>query len=187
MSLALLDWRRRVANLYAEVRAEPDVVAAHDHWRRTRDDLLRTHPESPVPQAQRARYPGAPVTAYDPRLRFDAPLDTGVPPKRMHARTGTDGIVSFDRIGCVHLPGGDLDVWWLGCYGGGIFIPVKDGSAGSATYGGGQRATRSRRRSWRGNSCPHRVPRRGTGSRARRPRIPRLASPSPAGHPCRPR
>jgi len=38
----------------------------------------------------------------------------------------------------VHLPGGDLDVWWLGCYGGGIFIPVKDGSAGSATYGGGR-------------------------------------------------
>ena len=138
MSLALLDWRRRVANLYAEVRAEPDVVAAHDHWRRTRDDLLRTHPESPVPQAQRARYPGAPVAAYDPRLRFDATLDTDVPPKRMDVRTGTDGIVSFGRIGCVHLPGGDLDVWWLGCYGGGIFIPVKDGSAGSATYGGGR-------------------------------------------------
>ena len=38
MSLALLDWRRRVGHLYAEVRAEPDVVAAHDHWRRTRDD-----------------------------------------------------------------------------------------------------------------------------------------------------
>jgi uncharacterized protein (DUF1684 family) len=39
----------------------------------------------------------------------------------------------------VHLPGGgDLDVWWLGCYGGGIFVPVKDGSAGSATYGGGR-------------------------------------------------
>jgi len=138
MSLALLDWRRRVAHLYAEVRAEPNVVAAHDHWRRTRDDLLRTHPESPVPQAQRARYPGAPVAAYDPRLRFDATLDTGVPPKRMDVRTGTDGIVSFGRIGCVHLPGGDLDVWWLGCYGGGIFIPVKDGSAGSATYGGGR-------------------------------------------------
>ena len=139
MSLALLDWRRRVARLYAEVRAEPDVVAAHNHWRRTRDDLLRTHPESPVPQAQRASYPGAPVAAYDPRLRFDVSLDTGVPPKHMDVRTGTDGTVRFDRIGCVHLPGGgDLDVWWLGCYGGGIFVPVKDGSAGSATYGGGR-------------------------------------------------
>ena len=139
MSLALLDWRRRVARLYAEVRAEPDVVAAHDHWRRTRDDLLRTHPESPVPEAQRAGYPGVPVAPYDPRLRFDVALDTGVPPKQLDVRTGTDGIVRFDRIGCVRLPGGgDLDVWWLGCYGGGIFVPVKDGSAGSATYGGGR-------------------------------------------------
>ena len=139
MSLALLDWRRRVTRLYAEVRAEPDVVAAHDHWRRTRDDLLRTHPESPVPEAQRDGYPGAPVAAYDPQLRFDVTLDTGVPPRHMDVPTGTDGIARFDRIGCVHLPGGgDLDVWWLGCYGGGIFVPVKDGSAGSATYGGGR-------------------------------------------------
>ena len=59
MSLTLLDWRRRIARLYAEIRAEPDIVAAHDHWHATRDDLLRTHPDSPVPgppaQATRAR------------------------------------------------------------------------------------------------------------------------------------
>ncbi len=139
MSLSLLDWRRRVARLYAEVRAEPDVVAAHDHWRRTRDDLLRAHPDSPVPGGRRAGYPGAPVAAYDPGLRFDLAVDTGVPPKRMEVSTSTDGVVPFDRVGRMHLPGGgDLDVWWLGSYGGGIFVPVKDGSAGSATYGGGR-------------------------------------------------
>ena len=139
MSLSLLDWRRRVARLYAEVRAEPDVVAAHDHWRRTRDDLLRAHPDSPVPGARRAAYPGASVAAYDPGLRFDLAVDTDVPPKRMEVSTSTDGVVPFDRVGRMHLPGGgDLDVWWLGSYGGGIFVPVKDGSAGSATYGGGR-------------------------------------------------
>ena len=64
MSLALLDWRRRVARLYAEVRGEPDIAAAHEHWRRTRDQLLRTHPVSPIPEPQRASYPGAPVAPY---------------------------------------------------------------------------------------------------------------------------
>jgi uncharacterized protein len=139
MSLTLLDWRRRVAWLYAEIRAEPDPVAAHEHWRRTRDDLLRTHPDSPIPGPERASYPGAPVAAYDPRLRFDVAVDTGVPPKQLKMATSTDGIVPFDRIGTAHLPGlGDLDVWWLASYGGGVFVPVKDASAGSASYGGGR-------------------------------------------------
>ncbi len=139
MSLTLLDWRRRVARLYAEVRGEPDVRAAHDHWRKTRDDLLRTHPDSPIPRPQRASYPGAPVAAYDPRLRFDAAVDTDVPPRHMDLATSSDGIVPFDRIGRAHLPGyGDLDVWWLGSYGGGVFVPVKDASAGVTTYGGGR-------------------------------------------------
>jgi len=139
MSLTLLDWRRRVARLYAEVRAEPDAAAAHQHWRRTRDDLLRTHPDSPIPAGQRAGYPGAPVAPYDPALRFEAAVDTGLPPAHMEVATGTDGIVRFDRIGRAHLPGGGgLDVWWLAAYGGGVFVPVKDASAGSATYGGGR-------------------------------------------------
>jgi uncharacterized protein len=139
MSLTLLDWRRRIARLYAEVCAEPDTVAGHDHWRRTRDDLLRTHPDSPIPEPARASYPGAPVTAYDPLLRFEVTVNTDVPPKHMKVATGTDGIVRFDRMGCAHLPGGgDLDVWWLSCYGGGVFVPVKDASAGSATYAGGR-------------------------------------------------
>ena len=123
MSLTLLDWRRRVARLYAEVRSEPDPAAAHDHWRKTRDDLLRTHPDSPVPRPSRADYPGAPVAAYDPRLRFDVTVDTDVPAKHIEVTTGSDGVVPFDRIGRAHLPGGgDLDVWWLGSYGGGVFV-----------------------------------------------------------------
>jgi uncharacterized protein len=57
----------------------------------------------------------------------------------MTVATGTAGIVRFDRIGRADLPGGgSLDVWWLACYGGGVFVPVKDAAAGSATYGGGR-------------------------------------------------
>jgi uncharacterized protein (DUF1684 family) len=139
MSLTLLDWRRRVARLYAEIRGEPDTIAAHDHWRQTRDDLLRAHPDSPVPPPRRAGYPGAPVAPYDPRLRFDVTVDTDVAPRHMEISTGSDGVVPFDLIGQAHLPGvGDLDVWWIGSYGGGVFVPVKDGTAGTETYGGGR-------------------------------------------------
>jgi uncharacterized protein len=53
--------------------------------------------------------------------------------------TAADGIVRLERTGRVS-PGelGPLDVWWVGGYGGGVFLPLRDGSAGRTTYGGGR-------------------------------------------------
>jgi uncharacterized protein (DUF1684 family) len=138
MSLDLLDWRRRVHALYAGVRSASDPVAAHQAWRAGRDDLFATHPQSPLPQ-DREGFTGLLVADYDAALRFEVTLDPGVEPKRLEVPTATDGVVPFDRIGVLHLSGlGDLDVWWLGSYGGGVFVPVKDASAGQQTYGGGR-------------------------------------------------
>jgi uncharacterized protein len=48
-------------------------------------------------------------------------------------------VIPFSLIGVLHLPAvGDLDVWWLESYGGGIFVPLKDALAGRSTYGGGR-------------------------------------------------
>jgi hypothetical protein len=139
MSLSLLDWRRRVARLYAEIRSAIDVRSAHELWRTTRDELLAHHPDSPIPPAERPAFAGVPVAPYDASLRFEVEVDRDVEPQHLDVETGTDGIVPFDRIGVVHLPGvGDLDVWWLASYGGGVFLPVKDATAGRQTYGGGR-------------------------------------------------
>jgi len=139
MSLTLLDWRRRATALYAVVRAQSDPVAAHDSWRDGRDALLADHPDSPLLPADRDGFDGLPVAPYDPALRFEVDADPDVEPHRMEVRTGTDGTVGFERIAVLRLPGlGDLDVWWLTSYGGGLFVPVKDATAGSETYGGGR-------------------------------------------------
>src|SRR5205814_322721 len=139
VALTLLDWRRRVAALYAAIRASDDPSAAHALWRATRDDLLKHHPDSPVPPSQRATFPGAPVAPYDETLRFELDVDTDVEPQWLEVPTATDGVVPFDRVGRLHVPDiGDLDVWWLGSYGGGLFVPVKDATAGDTTYGGGR-------------------------------------------------
>jgi uncharacterized protein len=136
---SLLDWRRRVAAIYAEVRAAPDAATGHQTWRAARNELLATHPESPVPAADRAAFTGVPVAPYDPALRFHAEVDTSVSPARIEVSTGTDGVVPFERAGVVHLPGvGDLDVWWLASYGGGVFLPVRDSRDDGATYPGGR-------------------------------------------------
>ena len=45
----LADWRRRVADLYAFVRSESErgPEAARRRWRDVREDLFRTHSQSP--------------------------------------------------------------------------------------------------------------------------------------------
>ena len=139
MSLDLLDWRRRVFALYAGVRAEPSQASAHQLWRAGRDELFAHHPQSPLPAAQRDDFLGLPFAAYDAALRWELAVDTDVAPHRLEVVTATDGVVPFERIGRLHLPAhGDLDVWWLDSYGGGLFVPLKDRTAGRLSYGAGR-------------------------------------------------
>jgi uncharacterized protein (DUF1684 family) len=136
MSLTLLDWRRQVHRLYAGVRAA-DPAAGHELWRCGRDRLFAEHPDSPLPAQDRAAFRGLPVAPYDPALRFEVELDTAAPPVEWSTATASDGDVPFRRIGVAHLTGvGDLDVWWLESYGGGVFVPVRDPAPD--TYGGGR-------------------------------------------------
>ena len=138
--LETVDWRRRVFQLYAEVRAATDLPAAHDLWRRTRDDLFARHPASPLLPTDRADFTGLPVRPYDPDWRFAVEI-AAAEPRRLDCETGTDGIVPFDLLGTVDVPGvGPLDVWRLASYGGGIFLPVRDALHGTpgGTYGGGR-------------------------------------------------
>mgnify|MGYP003455437368 FL=1 len=139
-ALDVADWRRRVFALYAEVRGSRDLSAAHDLWRRTRDELFAEHATSPLLPEDRADFTGLPTRPYEPGWRFELPL-LAAPDAQLDVETGTDGIVPFERIGLVDVPGvGTLDVWRLTSYGGGIFVPVQDALAGKhgGTYGGGR-------------------------------------------------
>ncbi len=138
MGLDLLDWRRRITQLYAAARAAADPERGWRLWRDGRDELFAGHPESPLDGAARARFSGLPFADYEPGLRFDAQL-LPAPPERLGLPTAADGVVPLERIGRVVLGGlGSVDVWWIGGYGGGVFLPLRDGTAGQGTYGGGR-------------------------------------------------
>ncbi|WP_089335828.1 DUF1684 domain-containing protein [Blastococcus mobilis] len=138
MTLSLLGWRRQVAALYAAVRAAADPETGWRTWRDGRDELFAGHPDSPLDRSARADFRGLPYAAYDPALRFEV-VALPAESQRLEVPTATDGVVPFDRIGAVELEGiGRLDLWWLGSYGGGLFLPLRDGSAGTSTYGGGR-------------------------------------------------
>jgi hypothetical protein len=135
----VVDWRRRVHAIYAEVRVNQDPLGAYKYWREARDVLFAEHPASPIPADARAEFDGLTYAPYDPALRFTLAVDTDVPPRRWEVATATDGLVPFELAGVLHVPGvGDLAVWWLDSYGGGVFVPIKDASGPRATYGGGR-------------------------------------------------
>jgi hypothetical protein len=128
-ALDVADWRRRVFALYAAVREAEDPEEAHELWRIERDALFADHPATPLLPEQRDGFEGVPLAPYDAEEASFV------------ATTGTDGDVGFERIGRVELPDtGSLDVWRLTSYGGGLFVPVRDASAGrpGGTYGGGR-------------------------------------------------
>ena len=136
--MTLLGWRRRVTALYAAARAAADPENGWRTWRDGRDELFAGHPDSPLDEAARAGFRGLPYAAYDPAMRFEARLQPAAA-EHLDVPTATDGVIGMDRIGTVALGDlGRLDVWWIGGYGGGVFLPLRDGSAGHTTYGGGR-------------------------------------------------
>jgi uncharacterized protein len=165
-TLDLADWRRRVADLYAEVRrrSQIDVPAALALWRSTRETLYREHPSSPVPADRRSTF-RASHFEHDPSLRFELrvvgqheappsaspvratampPIDFGEAPAAPSADLPVSGggAMSFTRIGHVEIPFAAgprrLGVYWMAGYAGGLFIPFRDGTSGTETYVAGR-------------------------------------------------
>src|SRR5688500_13469412 len=65
--IALADWRRQVAALYASLRADerPGPMRAVA-FRSAKDRLFATHPSSPVPEHQRRDFHGLAYSRHDP-------------------------------------------------------------------------------------------------------------------------
>ena len=139
--LALADWRREVAELYGSVRDLADPSDGHALWRAGRDRLFAGHPQSPLDAADPMRTLGLPYWPYDPRLRFAAPLVREGADGAYELPTAPGEVTRIRQLGWVELPepvSGRLAVWWLEQYGGGIFVPFRDATAGSTTYGAGR-------------------------------------------------
>jgi uncharacterized protein len=131
--LELADWRDTVAALYL---SDADLA----DFRAGRDRLFATHPQSPIPAAERKRFDGLRYFPPDAAAAVEVELqpadgeitiDTG----------GPDGALSYRRVGICRTPWGPLSLWWLETYGGGLFLPVRDGTSGRQTYGGGRYLT----------------------------------------------
>lgn len=126
--------------LYDDVRrgSTTDPASAHERWRAARDDLFGRHPQSAIAPEDRKGFRGLRYFPYDPRFRFSAPLIAGSDSERLQVQTSTGEDIWLRPVGRVELPIGVLPVFWIDVYGGGIFVPFRDLTAGKETYGGGR-------------------------------------------------
>ncbi|GLY94311.1 DUF1684 domain-containing protein [Actinoplanes sp. NBRC 103695] len=130
-ALDLATFRTAVARMYL---ADTDVTG----WRAARDELFRDHPQSPIPRG--SQFDGLPYFPPDEEAVVEAvvrpadgeiEIDTG----------GPDGVCRYTRVGILDTPYGELSLWWLAAYGGGLFLPVRDATCGPSSYGGGRYLT----------------------------------------------
>jgi uncharacterized protein (DUF1684 family) len=135
--LDLVDWRRRVGDLFRITG--PDALA---RFRAGRDELFRTHPQSPIEPDERAAFRGLRYFDPDPSCRVAARLEAGDGSELVIDTGGEDGAVRYRRIGrLVFTLGGqpcELTVLSLVQYAGGLFVPFRDRTSGRETYGGGR-------------------------------------------------
>ena len=140
-TLQLWDWREKIADLYHEIRTSADIPAAWRHWCDTRTTLFRDHAQSPIEPANREAFDGPSTFPYDPSLRLTVRV-VPVTPERLTVATGDDGELSmrsFARTdGLEARLGGELTLYWIEGYGGGVFLPFVDATSGTETYGGGR-------------------------------------------------
>lgn len=141
-TIELADYRRQVAENYANARAGGAGESAWLGWRADRDRLIGAHPQSPLPEAERSPGWSTPFYPHDPQWRTVATLEPADDPAVIEVPHSSSGTTRFTEVGRVTFRHGgethSLTVFWLDAYGGGLFLPFRDATAGSETYGGGR-------------------------------------------------
>jgi uncharacterized protein (DUF1684 family) len=135
--LDLVDWRRRVGDLYRI--SGPDAVG---RFRKGRDELFGTHPQSPIEPEERSSFAGLHYFPHDPAYRLEARFEPGEGSELVIDTGGDDGAVRYRRAGRLlfrlHGEACRLTVLSLVQYAGGLFVPFRDATSGRETYGGGR-------------------------------------------------
>lgn len=140
---ALADWRRRVSEMYAGIRSVPNhAVQAWQGWCNVRNDLMKTHPMSPLSADEQSSFKALSYFDYDQDYRFM--VDTKTPENRTPEAIELmdDGSLiiepALETIGLADKLGGELMIFWINGYGGGLFLPFGDATNGQSTFGGGR-------------------------------------------------
>ena len=140
--LALAHWRRTVAEMYAEVRQEADHCLAWERFIAARNELFKSHPQSPLTPGQQSSFQALSYFPYDPAFCTTGRLEPDVSSSERSIELATDGAFRLRRIAAVRFEikgqPSRLSLYWVQGYGGGLFLPFRDETNKTMTYGGGR-------------------------------------------------
>ena len=141
-ALGLTDWRRRMTEIYAGVRANSDAEGAWREWRKRRDQLFASHSQSPQNDSSEEPPKTLPFFEYDPAYRLLVEMEGLSDQDPLSFDLGGEGLMAMLPVGRTSglgpSLGGELTAYWICGYGGGIFLPFTDTTSGHETFGGGR-------------------------------------------------
>lgn len=144
--LDLYDYRRAVTAMYRDKReglatgSDPELILRR--YRDARNSLFAHHPQTALTQEQARTFTGLNYFPYNPSLHFVVELDTRVGDVRREGVMDATQTMSMITAGYIRFVIDNqqvtLTLYWLDIYGGGLFLPFRDLTNGSETYGGGR-------------------------------------------------
>ncbi len=142
--VSLAHWRHTVANLYANVRqfSEDDPAQAWPSFLAARNELFRSHPQTPLTPEQIEQRLELPYYPYNSAYRVLGLVNHKVERETFTVDLGADGLFRYTRAAQVDFnlkqQAVTLYLYWIEGYGGGLFLPFQDTTSGETTYGGGR-------------------------------------------------
>lgn len=108
--------------------------------RAAKDDFFRRGHDSPLTPEQRAAFSGLRYFAPDPAFRFLVRLEPAEGAAAQEIQLSDGASTEMDAAGAFRFTVGDVAMRLIGyaSAGGGVFVPFRDATSGSETYGAGR-------------------------------------------------
>jgi uncharacterized protein len=144
--LDLYDYRCRVAEMYRMRRQATldgeDAATVLQRFRQSKDELFAKHAQSALDQEQKQKFQGLRYFPYNPAMCVMADIEKDVEPLQVFVATNAQETMIMTTVARLHftLEGAEvvLSLYWLNIYGGGLFLPFRDTTSPSQSYGGGR-------------------------------------------------
>ena len=147
--LSLIDWRFEMAALYQRVSSSDSLNEIWPSFVAERKRLYKTHKQSPLQEGKSIAF-----FDYNPSFCFEVSLRDL---SKVHSQTvdgGQDGLIELRAValtsGLSPYLGMELTIYKLAHYGGGLFLPFRDDTNGTLSYGGGRYLIDTSKSAWLG-------------------------------------